>query len=174
MITRLRNQMDRLFNAHVSLIYEKGQDRAAINSVIADRAEFWWNPRKPDEAVLWESKIELGEKLYNEIINRPMPFDMNVLREMKRSPLGLDLYMWLTYRTFNLDGPKRLPWSELYIQFGADPAKADDRRTVDNWRTDCLRELRKLKGAWPGLRYATPKGVLEIWPSSPLIAPRGR
>ena len=43
---------------------------------------------------------------------------------MKRSPLGLDLYLWLTYRTFALKRPLRLTWRQLYRQFGADPAKA--------------------------------------------------
>ena len=28
-------------------------------------------------------------------------------------------------------------------------------RTVDNFRTDCLRELNKIKTAWPGLQYQT-------------------
>ena len=33
------------------------------------------------------------------------PIDLNTLRAMKRSPLGLDLYLWLTYRTFGLKRP---------------------------------------------------------------------
>ena len=33
-----------------------------VNTVIADRTEFWWNERKPDEPTLWDSKIELSEK----------------------------------------------------------------------------------------------------------------
>ncbi len=49
---------------------------------------------------------------------------MHVLRAVRRSPLGLDLYLWLTYRTFALDRPLRLTWSQLYRQFGADPARA--------------------------------------------------
>ena len=35
----------------------------------------------------------------------------------------------------------------LYRQFGADPAKAGDNRTVQFFRTDCLRELTKIKTA---------------------------
>ena len=40
--------------------------------------------------------------------------------------LGLDLYMWLTYRTFSLDGQQRLSWPMLYRQFVADPDRASD------------------------------------------------
>ena len=39
--------------------------------------------------------------------------------------------------------PLHLTWRQLYRQFGVDPAKAGNRRTVDNFRTDCLRELKK-------------------------------
>ena len=98
--TRLRNQMNRLFGCSVSLIY-KGERRAASrSSFVADRTEFWWNERKPDESSLWESKIRLGEDLFNEIIRHPVPIDMNTLTALKRCALGLDLYLWLTYRTF--------------------------------------------------------------------------
>ena len=103
--TRLRNQMDRLFNAHVSLIYEDECGKATVNSLIADSTAFWWNPRRPDQPSLWDSKIELSEKFFNEIIRHPVPLNMNTLTALKRSPLGLDLYLWLVYRTFALRAP---------------------------------------------------------------------
>ena len=53
---------------------------------------------------------------------------MNTLTALKRSPLGLDLYLWLTYRTFALRAPKRISWASLYRQFGVDPAKARRQR----------------------------------------------
>ena len=127
--TRLRNQMKRLFGCTVSLIYQDERGETAVNSVVARRTEFWWNERKPDELSLWESKIELGEDLFNEIISHPVPLNMNTLTALKRSTLGLDLYLWLTYRTFALRAPLRLSWPTLlYSQVGADPAKASDRR----------------------------------------------
>ena len=169
--TRLRNQMKRLFNAHVQLVYKDKHGEANVSSSVADRSEFWWNERKPDEPVLWESKIRLGEDFFNEIINHPVPIDMNTLTALKRSPLGLDLYLWLVYRTFPLRAPLRLSWPTLYRQFGVDPSRASDRVTVDNFRKDCLRELKKVKTAWPELNYATAKGVLILLPSTPAIVP---
>ena len=169
--TRLRNQMKRLFNAHVQLVYKDKNGEANVSSSVADRSEFWWNERKPDEPVLWESKIRLGEDFFNEIINHPVPIDMNTLTALKRSPLDLDLYLWLVYRTVPLRAPLRLSWPTLYRQFGVDPSRASDRVTVDNFRKDCLRELKKVKIAWPELNYATAKGVLILLPSTPAIVP---
>ena len=168
--TRLRNQMTRLFRCQIELIYQDEHGERSVASRIADRTELWWNERRPDQPALWESKIELGEKFFEEIIAHPIPLDLNTLRAMKRSPLGLDLYLWLTYRTFNLTRPLRLTWPKLYRQFGADPAKAGNRRTVDAFRTDCLRELKKIKDAWPDLHYQTVKGALLLSPSTPRIA----
>ena len=172
--TRLRNQMRRLFNAHVRLIYKDEHGEASVSSSVADSTAFWWNPKRPDERTLWESKIELGEKFFQEIIRHPVPLDMNTLKALKRSSLGLDLYLWLVYRTFALRAPLRLTWKHLYRQFGVDPAKANDRVTVDNFRKDCLRELKKIKLAWPELHYSTAPGVLILHPSISAIAPVGQ
>ena len=169
--TRLRNQMRRLFRCTVSLIYEDERGDASVSSLIADRTEFWWSERKPELPSLWESKIELGEKFFQEIIRHPVPLDMNTLKALKRSSLGLDLYMWAVYRTFSLDRPLRLSWPRLYRQLGVDPSRASDNCTVQDFRKDCLRELKKIKVAWPGLNYATAKGVLILSPSKPAIAP---
>ena len=170
--TRLRNQMKRLFNAHIQLAYEDRQVSASVNSPVASRTGFWWNERKPDELGLWDSKIELGEKFYQEIIRHPVPLDLNILKAMKRSSLGIDFYLWLTYRTFTLRGPLRLSWARLYHQFGVDPAKVGDKRNVDAFRTDSLRELKKIQTAWPELNYAMAHGVLILWPSKSAVLPR--
>ena len=166
--TRLRNQMQRLFSANVTLIEEHRRGERAVSSNIVDRRELWWDPRG-DQPVLWDSEIELGEKFYEEIIGCPVPIDMHILRAMKRSSLGLDLYLWLTYRMFTLKGPIKLTWRQVYRQFG--PTNRSDKRTVDAFRTDSIRELLKLKDAWPQLNFRTPTGCLELRPSPPRIAP---
>ena len=168
---RLHDQMDRLFHSSVELTYEHQQVTRFVASHIVDRGEFWWDPKRPDDRSLWDSKIELGEKFFNEVINRPVPLDMNTLAALKRSTLGLDFYLWLVYRTFALRAPLRLSWPTLYRQFGADPDKAGDNSTVQHFRKDSLRELKKIKLAWPELNYATAKGVLILYPSTPAIAP---
>ena len=157
-LTRVREQMDRLFRASVTLIYEGEGEYRRISLFVADKQELWWDPKRPQESTLWESKIELGEKLFNEIIRRPVPLNMNILKTLKRSALGLGLYLWLTYRTFSLKQPIRLSWKRIYRQFGLNPAKVEDWRTVDDFRTKCLRELTKIKTAWPGLKYSTARG----------------
>ena len=109
------------------------------------------------------------EDFFNEIIRCQIPIDLNTLRAMKRSPLGLDIYLWLTYRTFGIKRPLRLTWPLLYRRFGVDLARAGDKLVVNDFRKDCLRELQKIQRAWPDLHYRTVKGALLLSPAA--IAP---
>lgn len=174
--TLLRTQMDRLFNAHVQLVFEVPGRKSTVSSTVADRTDLWWDYRAPTQDTLWQSSVRLGESLFEEIVKNRVPLDMRILKAMRRSSLGLDLYLWLSYKTFALYAqgkkPERLNWHIVYRQFGSDPAKWGDKRTVDAFRTDVLRELNKLKLCWPALDYATPKGFLEVRPCSPSISPQ--
>ena len=169
--TRVRNQMDRLFRTTVELSYRDSETEEFIASRVADRAEIMWSRRRPDEPVLWESYIRLGEAFYGELIRHPLPVDMNVLRAMKRSSLGLDIYLWLTYRVFGLAEPVSVSWRQLYGQFAANPA-AVDRSAVKDFRREALRELGKLALAWPGLDWTAVRGRLVVKPSRTLIVAR--
>ena len=168
---RLHNQLERLLRATVELNYSGEKGTHWVGDRITNESHLWWDPRRPDEPVLWESSIELGEKFFKEIIGRPIPIDMNVLKAMKRSALGLDLYLWLTCKLYKLKVPWAIEWRKLYAQFAPNPT-AGDRFAINGLRKDVLRELKKLKAAWPELDYRTPKGRLELRPTRPLIDPR--
>ena len=169
---RCRTQMKRLFRCQISLIYTNRHGESSVSSLISDRTHFWWSEGNPGDPEGRKSSIRLGEEFFNDINRRPIPLDMHILRALTRSTLGLDLYQWLNYRTFGLHRPVRLTWPRLYEQFGVDPGKAGDNSTVQHFRQDCLRELKKINVAWPGLRYKTPDGALVLLPSTtPSIPP---
>ena len=81
--------MDRLFRAAVELSHESDEGFHRVADHITTATHLWWNPRRPDEPVFWNSTIELGEKFFAEIIACPVPLDMRTLRAMKRSALGI-------------------------------------------------------------------------------------
>ena len=169
---RVRNQMKRLFACQISLHYTDNRRESRISSLIADRSDFWWNDREHDDPGEWNSTIRLGEEFFSEIIAHPIPLDMNILKALSRCSLGLDLYQWINYRTFALDRPLFLSWKQLYRQFGGDPSRVGERYEVRDWRRQAIRELTKIKIAWPGLDYSTPKGGLLLLPSTtPSVPP---
>jgi hypothetical protein len=175
-LTRLKKQIDRLFNSHVQLIYEGPGRKTTASSSVADYTELWWDYKQPKQDTLWQSRIRLGEAFFNELIRHPIPIDMKVLKRMKRSSLGLDLYLWLSYKTHALytqnRPPQRFTWDRLYQQFGSSPERSGDREVVKQFRKQVIRELKKLKLGWRTLSYATPEGCLEVRPCLPSIEPK--
>lgn len=164
--TRLKSQIDRLFHCQIELIYETPGHKRSSASRVADSTDLWWDYQQPAQQTLWESSVRLGEALFREIIVHPIPLDMRILKATRRSSLGLDLYMWLSYKTYTMyrqgKDAERLSWDRLYRQFGVNPESATDKYVIRDFRKDVLRELRKLKLCWPDLKVTAPKGCLEV------------
>ena len=162
---RFRDQMERLFSCAISLHYRGDAKSIRLAGVIADKAVFWWDYDRPDMDTLFPSEIRLSQPFFDSIVRQPIPINLNCLHALRRSTLGLDLYLWLTYRTFSLTQPLALAWKQLYIQHGPFPEKAGDNVTVQAFRKKCLRELKKIKLAWPQLHYTTERGRLILHPT---------
>ena len=166
---RLRDQMERLFPCTISLYYKRDDKAVRLAGVIADKTVFWWDYDQPDTDSLFPSEIRLSEPFFRSILRQPVPVDLNCLHALRRSTLGLDLYLWLTYRTFTLRKDLPLTWKQVYVQLGSHPDKHGDKVTVQAFRKKCLRELKKIKLAWPELDYTTEPGRLILRPTAPQI-----
>lgn len=108
-ITRLRDQTARLFASTVSANYQDKRSQTEAGFRLADRSTLWWDAKTPEQAGLWESSVKLSETFYNEIIAHPIPVDMRAIRALKKSPLALDIYAWMTYRASYATKPSEDP-----------------------------------------------------------------
>lgn len=163
-ITRLRDQMRRLFSSRIGVQYDDDATGfQARQMLVAEEVDLWWSPRDPDQAAVFESVVVLSRTFFEAVTERPVPVDMRVLRALKKSPLGLDLYTWLTYRVSYARAPFALTWAGLHAQFGADYVEARV------FRRKVLRELGKIRVLWPELRVETPRGRLVVHPSPPHV-----
>jgi len=68
---------------------------------------------------------------------------LTCLNAFGRSTLGIDLNVWLACRVFSLTDPFALTCSTLYAPHGPFPEKAADNVTVQVFRKECPRELKK-------------------------------
>lgn len=66
---------------------------------------------------------------------------MRVLKDLKRSPLAIDIYCWLTYRLSYMRSITIIPWEVLQVQFGSN--YATDQQGVRNFKRAFLRELKE-------------------------------
>jgi Plasmid encoded RepA protein len=164
---RLRDQMERLFQGKFSF-HKHQQDNnreghAWLNMEIAPEGELWWSMKDPQQTALWGSWIELGQRFYEAITASPVPVDMRALKALKRSPLALDLYSWLTYEAFRAHKsgkPRYETWAQLHAHIGSEYGR------LDNFRSKAKAALRKIKVVYPGLKLGKKQGGIEILPQS--------
>lgn len=171
---RLREQMERLFRSRFSLerlrTDEEQSRKRWLDMQVAPQGELWWSMRAPDQGALWGSWIELGELFYAALTSAPVPVDMRALRALKRSPLALDLYAWLTFQAFRAH-TSRLPrfetWTQLHGHMGGEYAD------IDNFRKKVKAAMAKIRTVYPGLRLSRRPGGIEVLPASlPAIEPK--
>jgi len=131
-VTRLRDQMQRLFNADIRFTStDVEMEQGMLFSV--QQYKLWWNrPNDPKQSDLWRSQILLTDPLFEELLVHSSPVDMRAIKVLRRSPLELDVYCWLTYRMLTLKRPLFLPYDVLRRQFGSSYAEAHNfKKNID-------------------------------------------
>lgn len=162
-ITRLKDQMKRLFSSAISCTYDDGKTFGIRNVLPVEEANLWWDPKNPEQATIWESTLLLGDSFFKEIINNPVPIDMRALKALKKSPMALDIYCWLTYRMSYLKGKTSIPWEALQVQFGA------DYKDVRQFKRRFLDQLKKVSIIYPNAKLSETSESLVLSPSKPHI-----
>jgi hypothetical protein len=142
-ITRLRRQMERLFQATLSARWEGDASREAGGRLnVASSYDLWWTDKDPNQPALMPSVVRLSAEFFEEVTKHPVPLDVGALRALRGSALRLDVYAWLTYRMSYLQRPTTVPWPSLRAQFGSD--LADTKQGRAQFRRDFERHLRQV------------------------------
>jgi hypothetical protein len=170
---RLRDQIQRLFQARISFVEHVREGsihgQTWLNMEVAPKGQLWWDYKRPGQPVLFGSWIELGEHFYQAITAAPVPLDMRALAALKQSPLALDLYSWIAYRSFTVTrsgAPVTVSWPQLMQQIGTGYADAK------NFKRKTKEALRKVRAIYPKLKVEDVRGGLKLSPGVILIAER--
>lgn len=154
-ITRLRDQMQRLFSCFISCTYTDDELTARKNILIADESRLWWMPQSPEQVQLFQSTVTLSQRFFEEVSENPVPIDLRAIKALQKSPLALDVYCWLTYRMSYLRKPVVIPWEALELQFGA------DYKLTRQFKAAFLEQLKKVSQVYPAANLqAETKGLL--------------
>lgn len=169
-ITRVRKQTERLFSSMISCRYKDENTTQGAGFNIAKEYNLWWNHKNPHQIPIWKSTVTLGTDFFNEIIERPVPIDMEALASLKRSPMALDIYFWLTYRLSYLQRDAVIPWPLLQMQFGADYAQ--DAEGLRNFKKKFLLRLKDVVSIYDTAKAFNADIGLLLKPSPPHVAKR--
>jgi hypothetical protein len=170
---RLIDQANRLFTARITVApvakdAEKRYMAPRADMLVAKYQDLWWSPNTAEQDSIFQSYIDLDEDFLDAIISSPVPVQLEAIREIKDSPMALDLYGWATYRTYlvNQKGKaERIPFAALKHQFGAD--YTDQKEFNRSFK----KALQRVKSVYPKFAYddkAAP-GVLIVFPGETAV-----
>lgn len=171
-VTRLREQMKRLFSARISFSYgEKSLsddlEQYVIKPINIGETHLWWDPKNPAQNTFVESHLMLSEEFHESILEASVPLDMRAIKAFKQSPLELDIYTWLTYRCAKLRKPTpEIPWASLANQFGSDFSRLRD------FKARFIKHLKNVLVIYPDAKVEEGETGLILKPSKTHITKR--
>ncbi|NMQ29928.1 hypothetical protein E4Q23_20505 [Candidatus Accumulibacter phosphatis] len=161
---RLRAQAVRLFSSTLSIAYQRHGRFGLKNMLIADQEFGFWDPHRPDDRQLWESRLKLSDDFFRNLTESPVPIDMRVLYALSKSPMAMDIYSWLVYRIFVLRVTQRpsvlIPWQSLKLQFGSD--YGDTPRGLLDFKKQFLLRLKDALLFYPEANVSAPATGLLV------------
>ncbi len=84
-------------------------------ALFVEEARLWWDEVT---AIGQGSSLVLSPVLYDSILERSAPLSTRALKQLRKSPMDLDVYAWLVHRLFHLGRPSTVTWAQLSGQFG--------------------------------------------------------
>lgn len=160
-IQRLQEQMDRLFATTITVRWQDTESGRAARTgmLVADGSMLFWDPKRPQQSSLWQSSVVLSERFFREVTEHAVPLDLAVVRAIRRSPLALDAYAWLTYKLPQLKKEEVVPWEGLAAQFGGDYGRLRD------FKQKFLAALQAVVKVYPDARVDQTARGLALKPS---------
>ena len=159
------NQLLRLIHCAVSIdenIRDAG-GRTGLHirqALFAEEARLWWDEA---EVVGQGSSLVLSSVLFQSILERSAPLSTAAIRQLRKSPMDLDVYAWLVHRLFHLSRPNTVTWAQLSGQFGhgySQPRK---------FRHFFLDSLKRVLAVYPEAHVRPAEVGLILSPSRPHV-----
>ncbi len=119
-------------------------------------------PTNPRQVTLFRSWLRLSERFYEQIITRPVPVDLRAIRALARSPIAMDIYCWLTYRSATVSRPTLVPWEALYCQFGSESR-------LRKFRELFCRSLKDVLMVYPRAKVEAGQSGITVFPGPPSV-----
>ena len=165
-ITYFKDHFLRLLTSNVQFTYSGKEQWSHSGFNIVSETKLWREPMELSKTAPLPSKVQLSKPFFEELLRHPIPIDMRAIQALRRSPLAIDTYSWLTYRYYSLKSPVVVPWESLMLQFGG--SYGNKRQ----FRQNFLKQLRKVKVVYPQANITEVPGKgMKLWPSPTHVTP---
>ena len=131
-------------------------------ALFAEEARLWWDDET--RGVGQGSSLVLSSVLFHSILDRSAPLSTNAIKQLRKSPMDLDVYAWLVHRLFNLSKPSTVTWSQLSDQFGHGYAE------LRRFRRFFTESLKRVQAVYPEAKLKVADAGVVLLPSRPHLA----
>jgi hypothetical protein len=132
-------------------------------ALFAEEARLWWDDET--RGVGQGSSLVLSSVLFHSILDRSAPLSTNAIKQLRKSPMDLDVYAWLAHRLYHLSKPSTVTWQQLSEQFGHGYAEL---RTFKRFFTESLKRVLEV---YPEAKLKVADVGVVLLPSKPHLAP---
>jgi hypothetical protein len=181
------NQLLRLIHSTLSIDenIRDGAGRQGLHmrqALFVEEARLWWDDpehsqnrkgagraigRPAGSRIGNGSSLMLSSVLFHSILERSAPLATSAIKQLRKSPMDLDVYAWLVHRLFHLGKPSMVRWEQLSNQFGHNyglPRK---------FRHFFLDSLKRVSAVYPEAKLQISESGVLLLPSRPhLVNPR--
>ena len=159
------NQLLRLIHCALSIDenIRDAQGRTGLHirqALFVEEARLWWDER---DGVGQGSSLVLSPVLYDSILERSAPLSTKAIRQLRKSPMDLDVYAWLVHRLFALKRPSLVTWPQLSAQFGH---SYGELRFFRRFFSDSLKRVLQV---YPEAKLNAGEGGVTLLPSKPHV-----
>lgn len=161
------NQLLRLIRSTLTIdenIYG-GAGRTGLHirqALFVEEAKLWWD--EPQGRVGNGSSLVLSSVLFHSILERSAPLATQAIKQLRKSPMDLDVYAWLVHRLFHLGKPSLVSWSQLSDQIG------HSYRELRTFRRFFLDSLKRVSVVYPEAKLKVSTAGVLLLPSRPHLA----
>ena len=132
-------------------------------ALFAEEARLWWD--EDTRGVGQGSSLVLSSVLFHSILDRSAPLSTQAIKQLRKSPMDLDVYAWLVHRLFSLSKPSTVTWQQLSEQFGHGYAE------IRKFRRFFIDSLKRVQSVYPEAKIKVADSGVILLPSKPHLAP---
>lgn len=161
------NQLLRLIRSTLTIDenIKDGAGRAGLHirqALFVEEAQLWWD--EPEGKIGQGSSLVLSSVLFHSILERSAPLATSAIKQLRKSPMDLDVYAWLVHRLFHLSKPSMVNWTQLSEQFG------HSYREPRTFRRFFLDSLKRVLVVYPDAKMNVTDAGILLLPSRPHLA----
>ena len=165
------NQLLRLIRSTLTIDenIRDGAGRSGLHirqALFVEEAQLWWDEpeRRPGRGLGNGSSLVLSSVLFHSILERSAPLATSAIKQLRKSPMDLDVYAWLVHRLFHLSRPSMVSWDQLSQQFG------HSYREPRTFRRFFLDSLKRVSVVYPDAKLKVSDAGILLLPSRPHLA----